>query len=55
MKKAIILCVAVLVLAVTINMPHIDITGLFTKVASSFENIARAVVKQIFQAIANAL
>lgn len=54
MKKALVLCLAAFVLAITINT-DVNITGLFLKAASAFETIVRAVVKEVLQAIANSL
>ena len=54
MRKAIIACLVLAVIAITINT-NVDITGMFVKVASAFEDMVRAVVKDILQAIANAI
>jgi len=54
MRKAAVLFLALVLIAITINT-DIDITGMFLKAASAFETIVRAVVKEVFQAIANAL
>jgi hypothetical protein len=55
MRKALLLCAVVLILAVTISLPQIDITGLFAKVTSTFMTVVRAVVKEVLAAISNAL
>jgi len=55
MKKILILCLIVLLLAVTFNVPKIDITGFFVKASSTIVNIARIVVKQILTAVAGLL
>lgn len=55
MKKLLILCLIIFLLAVTINTPSIDITGLFVKASSAIVNIARAVVKQVLSVVVRML
>ncbi len=55
MKKILILCLIVFLLAATFSMPKVDITGLFVKASSTIVNIARIVVKQILTTVAGLL
>ncbi|NIM47129.1 MAG: hypothetical protein GTN40_03155 [Candidatus Aenigmarchaeota archaeon] len=52
MKKILILCLVIFLLAVTLNIPKIDITGLFVKASSTIVTIARSVIKQVLTVIA---
>jgi hypothetical protein len=55
MRKVFLVCLALLVLAITINMPKVDITGLFLQTTSVFVSVVRYVVKEVLTAVANML
>jgi hypothetical protein len=55
MRKVLLLCAVIFVLAVTISLPKIDITGLFVKAASTFMTVVRYAVKEVLLVISNAL
>jgi len=55
MKKILILCLVIFLLAVAFETPSIDITGLFLKASSAIVTVARAVIKQVLSAIVSML
>jgi len=54
MKKIIILCLVVFLLAVSFELPS-NITGFFVKVTSTALTIAKEILKQILTTIVNML
>jgi len=61
MKKILVLCLIIFLLAIafnapiTFNLPSIDITGLFLKASSTIVTIARSVIKQVLTIIIGVL
>jgi len=55
MKEFIILFLILLLFAVTIELPDIDITGLFLDAASSIIEVITSVINQIISTITNML
>jgi len=55
MRKLFIILLILFLFAVTINIPKIDITGLFIKATSAILEITKAVVKQVLTFIASKL
>ena len=55
MRKVLLICLVIFVLAITIDTPKIDITGLFIKATSVMVTIAKFIAKEIINIISSVL